>query len=189
VKIKASIKISTSLNIRPIQLLGLIMLLALLVYLAREWAMNRKDGGDSMPVVSQGDGDDSMPVVGQAGDIDFSFAVAGYHPCPGWDRYVEFQVINLGTVAFESAFTGIRAKNGNWYIFKPGENDAPFTEKGACPLGSQALGPNEMAYIAYNVSNAIMETEAEATMKLCTGDHLQGRCVTHTLSFTIPAPE
>jgi hypothetical protein len=116
------------------------------------------------------------------GEPSFDLAFAGTHPCGEWPHYAAFQVENTSGYTFESVRVMVEDVTNQQTVYA-GNNNRGFTEAGGCPPGDESLPPGGTADVAANIEEPEPGTEFEATIKLCTGDGLEGECVSETVSF------
>ena len=117
------------------------------------------------------------------GDPSFELEYAGTHPCGNHPNYAAFQVENTSAHTFESVSLVIDDLTNVKHVYG-GSNDRGFVEEGGCPPGDSTLQPNSTAQVAATIREPEPGTEFEATIKLCTQDDVEGKCVTHKVKFT-----
>ncbi len=128
-------------------------------------------------------GGDAQEQRGQPeGEPSFDLTFAGTHPCGEWPHYAAFQVENTSDYTFESVRLMVEDLTNEQTVYAS-NNNRGFAEAGGCPPGDESLPPGGTAEVAANIKEPEPGTEFEATIKLCTGDGLEGECVSETVTF------
>ena len=123
-----------------------------------------------------------FPDVTLGAEPDFEAAFSSIHPCGNWLNYAEFNVVNTGSIAFESMSLLIKEVETDNSVYS-GSNNTAFVEQGGCPPGARTLPAGGNAYIAANLKYPEPGTEMIAEIKMCTEDDLNGECVSQTVTF------
>ena len=114
------------------------------------------------------------------GGIALSFSHKG--TCGGAE-YAFFEVTNLNQFAFESMSIRVRDITDDYSIASSDSNN-PFLSNGkGCAGGNSTLPPNANAFIAVPFNKAKQDNRVRAVIQLCTGNGLNGTCVSTGIIF------
>jgi len=116
--------------------------------------------------------------------VKFDPSFDNIHECNG-DPYAIFELDNIGKTTFESMRIKIEDTDADKKIYDH-SSDAPFMSgSDQCPEGSDSFKAGKTAWVAGNIDKGVDGNSGLATITLCTGEDLDGICVTHEVDFTI----
>lgn len=108
------------------------------------------------------------------------------HDCVGNPTAI-FKVANTGGLALESMRLEIRDLTDSDTLFGPDTSNAPFMgTAGECPPGGDVLDTGKTMYVGGAIGGGNSGHDAQAKIRLCTEDDLDGTCVDKTVNFDIP---
>lgn len=108
------------------------------------------------------------------------------HDCSGNPTAI-FKITNTGGLALESMRLEIKDLTDSDTLFGPDTSDAPFMgSDGECPPGGDVLNPGKTFYVGGAIGAGNSGHDAQAKIRLCTEDDLDGTCADKTVNFDIP---
>jgi hypothetical protein len=138
------------------------------------------------------DGDTSLlpsftPIPSPTPEVGFDLFLNSFQSC-GSTFYVVFSVQNTGANTLKSGTIEIVEFKTKATLYGPTFQRFPFaqTVTPVCPPDhGNELFPGQIQYIHVPISPVPHGKTAQGTVKLCTGDHQGGECVTKTIYFDI----
>lgn len=108
------------------------------------------------------------------------------HDCIGNPTAI-FKIVNTGGLALESLRLEIKDLTDSDTLFGPDTSNAPFMGTAdECPPGGDVLNPDKTLYVGGAIGAGNSGHDAQAKIRLCTEDDLDGTCVDKTVNFDIP---
>lgn len=117
---------------------------------------------------------------------NFSIVYFNTHDCAG--VFPNVKIINTGTEFFQSGQITIEDLDASVTLYGPGTSNSPFrTNANSCALGDADADPGQTYFIHASIGAAPTSgNDARFTLKLCSGNNLNGTCVEKSVVFEIP---
>lgn len=117
--------------------------------------------------------------------VAFSLSFEGVGLCLA--NYATVKIVNTGTEYLRSAQMKVTDLTASSTLYGPASNTKAFLEaKTDCPPGNNDADPGRTYWIAVSIGSPPSGNNARFEVKACTGESVDGDCVTKTVDFTIP---
>ncbi len=147
------------------------------------WGETTRPIGDAsnVPVIQP------PPLPTQQVRQDFQLSYSNLHICGGV-AMATFQVVNTGTVGFQSSNITIRDITNNVGLAGPEASNTPFlTGSNNCPPGFSTLPAGSSGFVTKGIGALPPSgTRGRGIVVLCTQANLNGTCVEQRATFTFP---
>ncbi len=118
--------------------------------------------------------------------VVFTASYQEVHDCSGNPTAI-FKIVNSGGLALESMRLEIKDLTDSDTLFGPDTSNAPFMGTAdECPPGGDVLNPGKTFYVGGAIGAGNAGHDAQAKIRLCTEDDLDGTCADKTVNFDIP---
>lgn len=127
------------------------------------------------------------PIPSPTPEVGFDLFLNSFQAC-GSTFFVVFSVQNTGANILKSGTVEIVEHETGNHLYGPTYQRFPFAQavKPVCPPGhGNELFPGQIQYIHVPIDPVPHGKIARGWVKLCTGDHQSGECVTRTIYFDI----
>ncbi len=148
------------------------------------WGGSTQVSGDTsaLPVITPPPTPTYTATVGPS----FVLAYDNVHACGGTPTAI-LKVQNTSNADLESLNLKIEDLTNSTTLYAAATSNAPFMgTSGECPPGGDTQPAGKIYYVGGAIGAGNSGHTAQATVKLCTEDDLDGSCETKTVQFTIP---
>ena len=148
------------------------------------WGTSTRVEGDTsqLPVITPPPPPTLTPT---AGNISITANFANIHLCGGTPTAI-FTITNTGSVTIESVSLVIEDMDSSTVVYSTSSNSPFFPAPNGCPPGASALAPGDTAYVGGAIGLIPANTNMRLTAQLCSGDDLNGDCLTYNINWGVP---